>query len=319
MNNLSLGYALSSEEHGPNDLVQFAKQAENAGFSFALLSDHYHPWLDTQGQSPFAFGVIGAISQVTTKIQLGTGVTCPILRYHPAIVAQMAATASLLMKGRFFLGLGTGENLNEHVVGLGWPPILVRQSMFKEAVEIIKLLLKGGYVNYYGEHYTIDEARVYSLPQTSLPLMIAAAGRRSAQMAGEIGNGLICVAPQKELVQAFENSGGKGKPKYAQITVCFDKDETKAKQTAYKFWANTALKGPLNTEYRLPSEFEKSVQMLTPDTVAKEVVCGPDVQKYIQEVKKYTDAGFDHIYFHQVGPDQESFFQFAKNTLLSSL
>src|SRR5687767_13274071 len=193
----SFGYALSSEEHAPSDLVRYAELAERAGFPFALISDHFHPWIDRQGHSPFVWDVIGAISQRTQKLVLGTGVTCPTMRIHPAIIAQAAATAATLMPGRFFLGVGSGEALNEHILGDRWPPADIRQDMLEEAVEVMRLLWRGGELSHYGEHYVVENARIYDLPDEPVPVMIAAGGEKSAELAGRIGDGLITTAPEK--------------------------------------------------------------------------------------------------------------------------
>src|SRR5438876_11143095 len=199
-----IGYALSCEEHQPNDLVRHARLAEEAGFGVALISDHFHPWIDRQGHSPFVWSVIGGVSQVTRRLRLGTGVTCPLIRIHPAIIAQAAATAGQLMPGRFFLGVGTGENLNEHILGDKWPPVDVRLDMLEEAVDIIRLLWRGERSSYYGDYYTVENAQIYSLPNSVPPIYVAAAGARSAELAGRMGDGLIGTAPQRKVIEEFE-------------------------------------------------------------------------------------------------------------------
>src|SRR5438874_12628040 len=225
---VEIGYALSSEEHLPADLVRNARRAAEAGFPFALISDHYHPWIDAQGQSPFVWSVIGGISQVTEHLQLGTGVTCPIMRTHPAIIAQAAATSAALMPGRFFLGVGTGENLNEHILGEKWPPYDVRAEMLDEAVEVIRLLWQGGPRSHRGRYFTVENAQIYSLPKVLPPIMIAASGKSPAALAGRIADGLISTAPQKELIEAFRQSGGQGKRLYGQMTVCWASTQEEA-------------------------------------------------------------------------------------------
>ena len=229
---MKIGYSLSSEETTPNDLVRYAVRAEQAGFSFALISDHFHPWLTRQGQSPFVWAVIGAIAQATNRIALGTGVTCPIMRIHPAIIAQAAATAALLMPDRFFLGLGTGENLNEHIFGMHWPPSDVRRKMLQEAVMILRLLWRGGAQSFRGEYFSLEKAQVFSLPEKPPPIMIAAAGGRAAELAGEIGDGLISTIANDSLVRKFRVSdGGSEKPRYGQVTVCWAKQKTRQKRS----------------------------------------------------------------------------------------
>jgi G6PDH family F420-dependent oxidoreductase len=312
---VQLGYALSSEEHDAQALIDHAARAEHAGFSFALLSDHFHPWLSIQGQSPFVWAVLGGISQRTTHLRLGTGVTCPILRIHPAIIAQAAATAGQLLEGRFFLGVGTGENLNEHVVGLGWPQIRIRQAMLEEAVQIIRFLWEGDNTSYYGEYFTVEDARIYSLPETLPAIYVAASGTRSAGIAGRIGDGFISTAPGQDLVQMFERSGGRGKPKYGQMTVCVAKTEKEALDIAMKWWPTSAIPGQFSQEARVPVYFQQQSKLVTPDDIRKQYVLGSDPEKHLTEIQNYLDAGFDHIYVHQIGPDQERFFNFYEKEI----
>jgi coenzyme F420-dependent glucose-6-phosphate dehydrogenase len=308
------GYALSSEEHPPNDLVHNARLAEEAGFTFALISDHFHPWIDEQGQSPFVWSVIGGIAQTTERLRLGTGVTCPTIRTHPAIVAHAAATCAAMMPGRFFLGLGTGENLNEHVVGEKWPAPDERLEMLEEAIEVIRLLWEGGYQTCRGEFYDLEQARLYTLPDEPTPIVVAAAKPLAAELAGRLGDGLVTTSPDSSLVEAYRRAGGDG-PRYAQITVCWAADEEEAKQTAHRVWPNAALKGDLGQELPLPLHFEQAAENVSPEDVAESVVCGPDPARYQEQVEQYVEAGFDHIYFHQVGRDQEGFFRFWRNEL----
>src|SRR5688500_17448288 len=209
-----IGYALSSEEHSPTDLVRHARLAEEAGFTFALISDHYHPWIDRQGHSPFVWGVIGGISQQTERLVLGTGVTCPTICIHPAIIAHAAATAAAMMPGRFFLGVGSGENLNEHILGDQWPPVDVRLEMLEEAIEVIRLLWEGGLQSHYGEHFVVENARLYTLPDEPPPIHVAASGEKAAELAGRVGDGLIATSPEEATLKAFRAGGGDGKPIY---------------------------------------------------------------------------------------------------------
>jgi coenzyme F420-dependent glucose-6-phosphate dehydrogenase len=312
---VELGYALSSEEHRPADLVRYAREAEESGFSFALISDHFHPWLDAQGQSPFVWSVVGAIAERTERLQLGTGVTCPTIRMHPAIVAQAAATSAALMEGRFFLGVGTGENLNEHVTGARWPGAEERLEMLEEAIWVIRRLWEGDLVTHHGRFFTVDRARIYTLPDELPPIAVAAAGERAAELAGRAGDALVSTAPDEKVVSAFENAGGGDKPRYGQLTVCYASSEREAIETAHSWWPNAATTGELTQELPLPRHFQQAVEMVTPQDVADAVVCGPDPERYRQEIDEFGDAGFDHVYIHQVGPDQESFLRFARSEL----
>lgn len=313
---VELGYALSSEEHTPNNMVRYARRAEETGFTFALISDHFHPWIDRQGQSPFVWSVLGAIAHATGTLRIGTGVTCPTTRIHPAIIAQAAATVAAMMPGRFFLGVGTGENLNEHVLGDKWYPADVRQDMLREAVEIIRLLWQGETESTYGTFFTVENARIYTLPEQLPEIYVAASGDKAAQLAGEIGDGLITTSPDKEVVQAFDRAGGQGKPRIGQLTVCYAPTEQEAKQTAYEWWPQAIVKGELHQELPLPAHFEQASMHATPELVAQEVISGPDPQKHIQAIQKYIDAGIPRVYVHQVGPNQEGFFKFYQQEIL---
>jgi G6PDH family F420-dependent oxidoreductase len=313
---IELGYALSSEEHSPNDLVRDAVRAEQAGFRFALISDHYHPWIDRQGHSPFVWSVIGGISQATKTLRLGTGVTCPTVRIHPAIIAQAAATAAAMMPGRFFLGVGSGEALNEHILGDHWPPADIRLEMLEEAVELIRLLWNGDELNYMGAYYTVENARIYTLPKDLPPIYVAASGSNAAELAGRIGDGLISTTPDKELVEKFGASGGGGKPCYGQIAVCYDENEARARRTAYEWWPTAGVPGSLHADLPTPAHFEDAAKLVTEEMVAESIICGPDRRRHMDEIRKMIEAGFDHVYIHQIGPDQESFIDFYQKEIL---
>jgi G6PDH family F420-dependent oxidoreductase len=313
---VEIGYALSCEEHRAPDLVQHARAAEEAGFAFALISDHFHPWISRQGQSPFVWTVIGAIAQATQRLRLGTGVTCPTIRYHPAIVAQAAATAATMMPGRFFLGVGSGENLNEHILGEGWPSAPVRQEMLEEAIDIIRLLWEGGEQSFDGTYFTVDHAQLYSLPAERPPLLVAASGTQAADLAGRLGDGLITTSPDKEVVQAFAAAGGEGKACYGQVSVCWAEDEASARGTAYEWWPNAAVAGELSQELPLPRHFEQAVKTVREEDVAQSVVCGPDPERHRQAIRQFVDAGINHVYVHQVGPDQAGFVEFYAREVL---
>ena len=291
---VQLGYALSSEEHLPNALVRYAQRAEEVGFAFALISDHYHPWIDQQGQSPFVWSVIGGI-------------------------AQAAATAAAMMPGRFVLGVGTGENLNEHILGDHWPPHDVRLEMLEEAVRVIRLLWQGGPQTYHGCYYTVENAQVYTLPDDLPPVLVAASGPKAAEAAGRLGDGLISTAPQESLSERFEAAGGAGKPRYGQLTVCWAKDEASAQRTAHTYWPNAGLKGELSQELPTPAHFAQASQLVREDDVAQRIVCGPDPARHIDKIQEFAEAGYDHVYVHQVGPDQEGFFHFYSQEVLPKL
>jgi G6PDH family F420-dependent oxidoreductase len=312
---MELGYALSSEEHGPRAIVQNARAAEEAGFSFALISDHFHPWVDAQGESPFVWSVIGGIAEATETLRLGTGVTCPTIRIHPAIIAHAAATSAAMMPGRFFLGLGAGENLNEHVVAEGWPAPDERLAMLAEAIEVIRLLWEGGYQTHRGDFFEVEQARLYTLPDEPPPIAVAAAKPRAAELAGEAGDALIGVAPDKQLIDKYEQAGGKG-ARYGQVTVCWAEDEAEAKKTAREVWPNAALGGDLSYELPLPLHYEQATENVTEDDVAESVICGPDPEPHLEAIREFEQAGYDHVYVHQVGRDQEGFFRYYEQAIL---
>jgi coenzyme F420-dependent glucose-6-phosphate dehydrogenase len=316
---MQFGYALSSEEHPPDHLVRYARRAEAVGFDFALISDHYHPWVDRQGHSPFVWCTIGAIAQATSRLRLGTGVTCPIMRIHPAIIAQAAATAATLMPGRFFLGVGAGENLNEHILGRHWPEPPIRLEMLEEAVEVIRLLWQGGEQSHSGRHFTVEEARIYTLPVELPPLCIAADGEQAARFAAQAGDGLIGVSPDPELVQEFVAGGGRRKPRYGQVTVCYASREAEARQIAHQWWPTSGLQGTLNWEIKTPALFQQAAKSVREEDVAESIVCGPEPQRHLEAIQRFIDAGYDHVYVHQVGPDQEGFFRFYETTILPEL
>ena len=316
---MELGYALSSEEHAPRDLVLNAQRAEAAGFSFALISDHIHPWTNKQGHSAFVWSVIGAIAQTTTELRLGTGVTCPSIRIHPVIVAHAAATASCLMPGRFFLGVGTGENLNEHVTGAKWPAADERLSMLEEAVELMRELWQGDYVTHRGRHYTAEDVRIFDVPDGGVELAVAAMQPKAARLAGRIGDALVNVAPAEGIIEKFDEAGGAGKPKYGQITVCWAASEDEAKRTAFDVWPNVLVEGSASQELPLPSDFEQLVESRSPDDLDGVLPLGPDPDAYVSALKDYGDAGYTHVYFHQIGPDQAGFVDFASKHLLNAV
>lgn len=315
----AIGYTLSGEENGAPALVAQARRAEECGFSFAVISDHFHPWIDRQGESPFVWGVLGAIAEATERLELATGVTCPTMRIHPAIVAQAAATAATLLPGRFSLGVGSGENLNEHIVGERWPTVAERQERLAEAIEIIRMLWEGGLKSHRGGHFTVANARLYSLPDEPPPILVAVAGAKSTALAAKLGDGLIGTAPVAETVEQFRAEGGDGKPTYGQIHVCWAETEEEARRTALEWWPNGAMGGSHFLELPLPAHFEEAAETLDEDDVGESIVCGPDPEVHLGAIREYAEAGYDHVYVHQIGPDQEGFFDFYAREVLPKL
>ncbi|WP_265108030.1 TIGR03557 family F420-dependent LLM class oxidoreductase [Halosolutus halophilus] len=313
-----LGLKLTSELHGPDDLVEYAQLADESAFDFAMISDHYHPWTATQGESPMVWNVIGAISRATDDLRLGTGVTCPTTRIHPAIVAQAAATAGAQLPGRFFLGVGTGENLNEHVTGERWPEHDVRLAKLEEAIDIVRTLWEGETTSYDGEYYTVENARLFTLPDEPPPIPIAADGPKAARLAGEVGDGLIGVSPDPELIEAFETAGG-DEPRYGEVTVCYDEDTQTAVERAADLWPVEGLPGELMWELPTPAHFEQATEIVSEDDVAELITCGPDPDEHVETIEEYVDAGYDHVVVHQIGSNQAAFVDFYEESVLPAL
>ncbi|MFB9902628.1 TIGR03557 family F420-dependent LLM class oxidoreductase [Allokutzneria oryzae] len=303
-----IGYFLSSEEFGPRELVRQAQQAEDAGFSRLWISDHFHPWNREQGQSPFVWSVIGALSEATS-LPITTAVTCPTVRTHPAVIAQAAATAAVQCRGGFTLGVGSGEALNEHILGDHWPPADVRLDMLEEAVELICALHRGDDVSYRGQHYTVENARVYTLPEQPVPIYVSAFGPKSAKLAGRIGDGFISTIPDKELISTFRASGGADRPTQAGFKVCWAETEAEGVRTAHRIWPNQHLPGELAQVLPTPRHFEQASTLVTEDTVRGSVPCGPDPEKHVAALQEYVDAGYDEVYVQQIGPRQDEFFK----------
>ncbi len=311
---VEFGLTLSSEEHPPSRLVEMAAMAEEAEFDFVSISDHYHPWIDAQGHSPFVWSVLGAISQVTDSIDVGVGVTCPTVRIHPAIVAQATATTANLLPDRFIWGVGTGEALNEHILADRWPPIEVRLEMLEEAVDLIRTLWEGESVNHWGDYYTVEDARIYDPPPGHIPVIVSAFGPKAASVAARIGDGLWTTGTDDETVEQFRSEGGSG-PVFSQLSVCHASSKEKAVETAFSTWPNTGVPGQLSQDLPTPTHFEQASQNVTPEMIAESIPCGPDVTPLLESVDQALDAGADHIYFHQIGPDQEGFIEFWKKEL----
>jgi len=314
----TFGYWLSSEEHPPLDLVRNAVRAEEEEFELAMISDHFHPWSDRQGHSGFVWSVLGAIGASTERLRVGTGVTCPLIRTHPAIVAHAAATCGALMPGRFFLGLGTGENLNEHVFGDRWPAPDERLELLEEAIAVIRLLWQGGEQTHRGKHYTVDHARLYTLPDEPIPIAVAAAKPLAAELAGRVGDALVNVDPDPAIVEGYREAGGEG-PCYGQVKLCWAESEKAAKQTVFELWRHSGLEGTLNQELPRPSDFDAVAESVTLEMATAGVPCGPDPEPVLALVREWEEAGFDQICLHQVGADQGGFFGFWNRELRPKL
>jgi len=315
---MRIGYKLAAEAFGPHELIRQAVRAEQVGFDFVEISDHYHPWLDVQGHSPFAWTVLGAIAARTQRIDLATGVTCPILRYHPAIIAQAAATLALISNGRFILGVGAGERLNEHVIGEGFPSVRIRHEMLREALEIIRLLWSGGYHSYDGAYLRLEDARIFDLPDQPPPLIVAAGGPAAARIAAQLGDGLFATEPDVKLVTCYQQAGGDG-PRYAEVPLAWAEDEEQAVQAAWEMnrWAVTGWK--VMSELPNPVNFDAASKTVRPEDIRQQFAVGPDVERHVQAVRAYVDAGFDHIVLLNAGPDPDGFFDFFQRKLSGRL
>ncbi|MFI0350021.1 LLM class F420-dependent oxidoreductase [Actinomadura sp. 9N407] len=312
------GYFLSCEEHRPEELIRQARLAEEAGFEALWISDHFHPWTDEQGQSPFVWSVIGALSQAVS-LPVTTAVTCPTVRIHPAIIAQAAATSQVMLDGRFRLGVGTGEALNEHILGDRWPSAAERLDMLAEAVEVIRALLGGHQISHHGRYYTVDTARLYTLPETPPPIHVSGFGPKSAAAAGRIGDGFMTSKPDPDLIRAFRDAGGEGKPLMAGLKACWGPDEAQAVKTAHRLWKNEQIPGQAGQELPLPAHFAQVAQLVPEDTVRDAVPCGPQVDRHLQAIRPLVDAGFDEIYINQIGPEPDGFFDFYHREVLPRL
>lgn len=317
---VQIGYTMMTEQAGPRELVDHVVAAEHAGFDFSVTSDHYFPWLAEQGHAPYAWSVLGAAAQATSRIPLMTYVTCPTVRYHPAVVAQKAATVQLLAEGRFRLGLGSGENLNEHVVGGGWPAAHVRLEMLEEAVEIIRALFAGGDVSHHGTHYDVENARLWDLPDPVPPIGIAVSGARSCELAGRLGDLVIATEPKGELLDAFDRHGGGGKPRIGQLPVCFDTDRDAAVERAHEQFRWFGGGWKVNAELPGPAAFAGATRFVRPEDVAESIPCGSDAGTFVEAVRPYADAGFTEIALVQVGGEhQRPFIDWAGKELLPAL
>ncbi|MFE3200309.1 LLM class F420-dependent oxidoreductase [Embleya sp. NPDC059237] len=317
---VKIGYTMMTEQAGPKDLVEHVVHAERVGFDFSVTSDHYFPWLDVQGHAPHAWTVLGAAARATSTIPLMTYVTCPTMRYHPAIVAQQAATLQLLSDGRFRLGLGSGENLNEHVVGGGWPAVDVRQEMLAEAVEIIRALFAGGYVDHHGAHYDVESAKLWDLPEWPPPIGIAVSGEQSCALAGRSADLVIATEPDAELLAGFDRHGGAGKPRVGQLPVCWDPDRDAAIRRAHEQFRWFGGGWKVNSELPGTAGFAGATRFVRPEDVAEAIPCGNDVDTFVEAVRPFVEAGFTEVALIQVGGDtQHEFLDWARDRLLPAL
>ncbi len=315
-----IGYTMMCEQAGPKELVRDVQAAEAAGFDFAVISDHYFPWVEAMGHSPYAWSVLGAAAHATNRIELMTYVTCPIKRYHPAVVAQKAATVAVMSDGRFTLGLGAGENLNEHVVGGGWPPVNTRHEMLDEAVQIIKGLWSGDYFSFRGRHFEVDSARIWDRPETPPPLGIAVSGTQSCALAGAKADLMIAVQPEADLIGSFARHGGDGKPSVGQLPVSYDPDREAAIDRARRLFGWFGGGWKVNSELPGTSAFESASQFVRHEDIAANIPCGDRVEDFAAAVKEFTDAGFTHIALCQVGGEQQQdFISWAERELLPAL
>jgi G6PDH family F420-dependent oxidoreductase len=315
---MRIGYFLSSEEFTPQQLVEEAVLAEQAGFEALWISDHFHPWNDEQGQSPFVWGVIGAISQVCS-LPVTTAVTCPTVRIHPAVVAQAAATAAVQLEGRFTLGVGTGEALNEHVLGDRWPSEDVRLEMLEEAVEVMRSMWDGGFTYHRGRHYTVENARLYTLPERPPPVYVSAFGPKAFDLALRIGDGFITTSPAAEQVREWKAKAGPDKPAQAGYKVCVARTEDEGVEIAHRLWRNSGLPGELSQVLPSPRHFEQASELVTPEMTREATTCGRDVDRHVETFQTYAEAGFDEVYVSNMGPHHRDFFDLYRDDVLPRL
>ncbi len=317
----AFGYTMMCEQSRADQLVRDVCLAEEAGFDFSVISDHYQPWLATQGHSPYAWSVLGAAAHATERIPLMTYVTCPILRYHPAVVAQKAATVQILSGNRFRLGLGAGENLNEHVVGERWPAVGVRHEMLGEAIEVISSLFDGeGTVNHRGKHFDVETAKLWDLPDERVPIGVAVSGPDSCRLAGSKADLMIAVEPKAELGEMFDAAGGSGKARVGQIAVAYDRDRDAAVKRAHEQFRWFGLGWKVNADLPNPDAFEGATQFVTEEQVGEQLACGPDVQEHVEKIKPFIDAGFTELALVQIGAEtQGEFTAWAERELLPAL
>jgi G6PDH family F420-dependent oxidoreductase len=313
---MKIGYFLSSEEWGPSELVELARKAKSAGFEGLWISDHFHPWNDQQGHSPFVWSVIGAISQAAEGMKVTTAVTCPTMRMHPAIIAQAAATASIQLEGRFCLGVGSGEALNEHIFGDRWPGADERLEMLEEAIDVIRKLWKGGFQDHRGRHYRVENCRIYDLPQEAPPILMSGFGPKSIDLAARIADGFVTVAPDRDAVERFRSKGGQDRLVQGGLKVCWEEDERRAAETLHRLWPNDVLPGELAQILPSPRHFEQATELVTEEMLAEATPCGPDLDRHLTAIRDFASAGFDELYVQQIGPRQDAFFEVYRDEVL---
>jgi G6PDH family F420-dependent oxidoreductase len=313
---MRIGFFLSCEEYGPRELLTQARLAEQAGFQGLWISDHYHPWIDEQGESPFVWSMIGALAAATERVSVATAVTCPTVRIHPAVIAQAAATSAALLPGRFTLGVGTGEALNEHILGDPWPEADVRIEMLEEAIEIIRELWTGRQVSHRGRHYTVENARLYTLPDEPPPILVSGFGPKAVDLAARTGDGYVTTMPDGELIGQFRSGGGAGKPVQAGMKVCYGPDEAEQRRIAHRIWPNEGLSGELAQVLPNPAHFEQACELVTEEMIGEALPCGPDLERQVTAMREFEQAGVDELYISQIGGNIEAFFEaYARDVL----
>ncbi|MEV4691593.1 TIGR03557 family F420-dependent LLM class oxidoreductase [Micromonospora echinospora] len=315
---MKIGYFLSSEEYTPAELLAQARGAEQAGFEALWISDHYHPWVDAQGQSPFVWSTIGALSQVC-RLPVTTAVTCPTMRIHPAVIAQAAATSAVLHEGRFVLGVGTGEALNEHIFGDAWPQTDVRLEMLEEAVEVIRELWRGEFVNHHGKHYTVEHARIYTRPDTPPPIYVSGFGPKSIELAGRIGDGYVSTMPDADMVRRFREAGGGDKPCQGGFKAAYADSADEGARIAYERWPNAGVPGELSQVLPSPRHFEQAAELVSPEQVREAFVCGRDADAHLEMIDRYAKAGFGEVYVANTGPHWQGLFDLYRHEVLPRL
>ena len=315
---MKIGYFLSSEDYTPAELLAQARGAEEAGFEALWISDHYHPWVDAQGQSPFVWSMIGALSQVCS-LPVTTAVTCPTVRIHPAVIAQAAATSAVLHGGRFVLGVGTGEALNEHIFGDAWPQADVRLEMLEESVEVLRKLWEGGFVNHHGKHYTVEHARIYTLPDAPPPIYVSGFGPKAIDLAARIGDGYVSTMPDGDMVRRFRENGGGDKPCQGGFKAAYAASEEEGLSIAYERWPNAGVPGELSQVLPSPRHFEQASELVTPEMVKDAFVCGNRAEAHLEMIDQYAKAGFDEVYVANTGPHFQGLFDLYQREVLPHL
>jgi G6PDH family F420-dependent oxidoreductase len=312
---MKIGYFLACEEFGPHELVAQARAAEAAGFHALWISDHFHPWNDAQGHSPLVWGMIGALSEATS-LAVTTAVTCPTVRIHPAIIAQAAATAAVQLNGRFGLGVGSGEALNEHILGDAWPETNERLDMLEEAIAVMRRLWEGKTISHRGRHYAVDRARIYTLPEQPSPVLVSGFGPKAIELAARIGDGFVTTMPDPDSIKAFHDQGGAGKPVQAGTKVCYGSDAAEAVRTVHRIWPNESLPGELAQILPTPTHFEQASELVTEEMIAESVPCGPDLDRHVAALQEFADAGVDELFVQQIGGGHDAFFDaYAREVL----